>query len=174
MNKHYQPRPGDIGLTRITGVGGKAIKVATWLNGDGWHGVQHAFVVTGGRDELIVEAMPQGAREISNWHHPDHTVYLRCPEEYRKAVAEAAHGFVGVPYGWADYGALALHRFRIPTPRLKRFIERSRSMICSQLADRAAELGGWHLFADGRWHGDVTPGDLLRLYHAQTVSPGLR
>jgi len=176
VNKHYDPRPGDIGITTISGAGGKAIKVATWLNGDGWNSAQHAFVVVEPyRSGMIriVEAMPGGAQHVANWHRDQDTVYLRCPDQYRDAVAQAAHSFVGVPYGWADYAALALHRFRIPTPRLKRFIEQSGSMICSQLCDRAAELGGWHLFADGRWHGDVTPGDLLRLYHAQTVSPGL-
>jgi hypothetical protein len=40
-------------------------------------------------------------------------------------------------------------------------------MICSQLADTAAAEGGWHLFEDGRWPGDVTPGDLYRLYQGQ-------
>jgi len=174
----YEPKPGDIGLTKISGLGGKAIRLGQWLNGDGYEDFEHAFVVTmqatAASREMIVEAMPSGAQFVVNWHNARETVYLRCPEQYRQGVAEAAHDFVDVPYGWADYAALALHRFRIPTPRLKHFIEQSGSMICSQLADRAAELGGWHLFSDKRWHGDVTPGDLVRLYHAQTASPGLR
>lgn len=168
----YQPQPGDIGLTVITGLGGRAVRLGQWLNGDGLSDVQHAFVVVGvfGGVPEIVEAMPGGAQLVRNWHPADRTVYLRCPDEHRRAVADAARSFVGVPYSWADYGALALHRFHIPTPHLRHYIETSGHMICSQLADRAAEKGGWHLFKDGRWHGDVTPNDLNRLYTAQRVA----
>jgi len=171
----YTPQPGDIGLTVITGAGGKAIRLGQWLNGDGFADVEHAFVVAKHRQGLptvpwIVEAMPGGARYVKNWHPADRTVYLRCPDEHRDAVAEAARDMIGVPYSWADYGALALHRFHIPTPHLRHYIETSGHMICSQLADRAAEKGGWRLFADGRWHGDVTPADLNRLYVAQRLA----
>jgi hypothetical protein len=167
----YHPNPGDLGLTRISGAGGAAIRLGQWLNGDGFRNFEHAFVVTDASrtagDEMIVEAMPGGAQHVRNWHKPSETVYLRCPDEFRDAVAAMALRLVGRPYSFADYGALALHRFHIPTPHLKRYIESSGHMICSQLADYAAEKGGWHLFADGRWHGDVTPGDLTRLYLAQ-------
>lgn len=168
----YEPRIGDIGITKISGAGGLAIRAGQWLNGDGFADYEHAFVVTTAegplQDVMIVEAMPGGAVQVRNWH-PD-TMYLRCPDEHREAVADAARELVGVPYSWADYGAIALHRFRIPTPHLKRYIKRSKSMICSQLADHAAMAGGWHLFRDNRWEGDVTPGDLERLYRAQGPS----
>lgn len=166
----YEPRIGDIGLTTISGWGGRAIRFGQWLNGSGWGKVQHAFVVVAaepgtGDEGTIVEAMPGGARMIRNWHPESH--YLVCPDEHRHAVAEAARRCVGVPYSVADYLALALHRIHIRTPRLKRYIESSRSMICSQLADHAAMRGGWHLFKDGRWEGDVTPMDLEVLYVIQ-------
>jgi hypothetical protein len=143
-----EPRIGDIGITKISGVGGLAIRAGQWLNGDGFADYEHAFVIVAlepgtGDVGTIVEAMPGGAVQVRNWH-PD-TMYLRCPDD----------------------GAIALHRFRIPTPHLKRYIKRSKSMICSQLADHAAMAGGWHLFRDNRWEGDVTPGDLERLYRAQ-------
>jgi hypothetical protein len=164
----YHPSPGDIGITRISGAGGAAVRLGQWLAGDGFRDFEHAFVVTEASPalvgEMIVEAMPNGARHVRNGHKPGETVYLRCPEPYKEAVAAVALRLVGRPYSWADYGALALHHFHVPTPRLNRFIESSGHMICSQLADYAAEKGGWHLFDDGRWHGDVTPGDLTRLY----------
>jgi hypothetical protein len=168
----YRPQPGDIGLTTISGWGGRAIRLGQWLNGDGFGEYAHAFVVSEYRKGLadipwIVEAMPGGAKHVKNWHPADSTVYLRCPDVYREAVASAARGYVGVPYSVADYVALAAHRFHIPTPRLRRYIRDSGHMICSQLADRAAADGGWHLFEDGRWEGHVTPGDLARLYVAQ-------
>jgi hypothetical protein len=168
----YSPRPGDIGITKISGWGGKAIRLAQALNGDGFADYEHAYVVTESgrkfRDEMIVEAMPGGARHIENWH-PD-TRWLICPDEYRQAVAQCAMGYVGVPYSVADYGAIALHRFHVPTPHLRRYIETSKHMICSQLADAAADNGGWHLFNDHRWPGDVTPGDLDLLWLANKAA----
>lgn len=180
----YVPKMGDIGLVTMRGWVGTAIRIGQWLNGDGFANYQHAFVHVGSMpagDEtetvpFVVEAMPGGAllTPVSYYDrqvrvHGEPVLWLRCPDEYRNAVAAAAKGFVGVGYSAADYFALALHRFRIPTPRLKRYIESSGRMICSQLADRAAELGGWHIFDDGRWHGDVTPGDLYRVAIRQAV-----
>lgn len=160
----YKPNPGDIGLTQISDWGGRAIRIGQWLNGDGWENYQHAFMVTKKASlyqaETIIEAMPGGAQVVTNWHNPQTTFWLRCPANLRDAVADAALQYEGVPYGWLDYSALALHRFHIPAPHLRNFIEDSGSMICSQLVDRAARDGGWHLFDDGRWEGYVTPLDL--------------
>lgn len=167
----YQPKPGDIGLTTISGWGGKAIRFGQWLNGGGWADVQHAFVVVEAaskfRDEMIVEAMPGGADHTTNWHPKKTTHYLRCPEGFRTAVVRAALEYVDVPYSVADYFSLAAHRLHIPAPHLRAYIKSSKHMICSQLADAAADNGGWHLYADGRWPGDVTPLDLERLYAQQ-------
>lgn len=164
----YVPKPGDIGLTQISGAGGKLIRLGQWLLGEGWEDYQHAFVVTeytsGSPTPWIVEAMPGGAQHVRNWHDPARTRWLVCPEEHREAVAAAARGFVKVPYSVADYFALAAHRFHIPAPHLERYIRDSGHMICSQLVDRAAAEGGWHLFDDGRWDGYVTPLSLNRLW----------
>jgi hypothetical protein len=167
----YRPQSGDIGLVRMNGMVGPLIRIGQWLNGDGFHDLEHAFVHVGNGD--IIEAMPGGALLSPLSRYDGQSVlWLKCPREHGAAVADAARTFgpqfdangdlvrKGVPYSAADYGALALHRFHIHTPLLKRYVERSKSMICSQLADRAAELGGWHIFDDGRWAGDVTPGDL--------------
>lgn len=159
----YDPRPGDIGLCKITGAGGRAIRFAQWLNGDGYADYEHAFVVVG--DGKIVEAMPGGAVHVENWH--EDAKYLRCPENARGAVAAAAIGLVGVPYSFADYASITAHRLHIPFPLLRRYVAASRHMICSQLADYAAEYGGWKIFDDGRWPGDVTPGDLYKEYKKQ-------
>jgi len=169
----YRPQPGDIGLTVITGWG-RLIRLGQWLNGDGFADYEHAFVVTEYRQGFkdtpwIVEAMPGGAQHVRNWHSADRTVYLRCPEQYRAAVAASARGFVGVPYSVADYFALAAVRLHIPAPHLRRYVRDSGHMICSQLADTSAAEGGWHLFEDGRWPGDVTPGDLYGLYQSQRI-----
>lgn len=171
----YQPRPGDIGLTQISGWGGKAIRLGQWFNGEGFADYQHAFVFIGRLDGLvgddwIVEAMPEGARMVQNWHDARRARWLICPDEYREAVAASARGFMGVPYSVADYFALAAHRLHIPAPHLKKFITQQHSMICSQLVDAAAMEGNWHLFSDDRWPGYVTPLSLNKLW--LTLGPG--
>lgn len=171
MDSSYQPQPGDIGIVRMTGVGGALIRVGQWLNGDGFADFEHAFVVVSSTE--IVEAMPGGALLSPLAHYDDvHPVFLHCPDANREAVARAAQSLIGTPYSIADYFALAAHRFHIPAPHLRTYIETSGHMICSQLADRAAAMGGWHLFSDGRWPGYVTPGDLYGLYDVQESKAG--
>jgi hypothetical protein len=168
----YQPRIGDIGITRISGWGGAAIRAAQWADGCGFADYEHAFVVTEVMADgtvWIVEAMPDGARHVPNWHQPSETVYLRCPDQFRASVADAAISIAlkHTPYSFLDYGAQAAHRFHLPVPHLKDYIQSSGHLICSQLADRAALLGGWHLFQDDRWEGYVPPCDLYKLYRVQ-------
>jgi hypothetical protein len=171
----YQPQPGDIGLVTMPGFVGRLIRLGQWLNGDGFSNYQHAYVVAGLSDEdrrkgerMIVEAMPGGAllSPLSRYDSLG-AVYLRCPDGLRSAVAAVAESLVGTPYSPLDYLSLAAHRFHIPAPHLRAYIRSSGHMICSQLADSAADDGGWHLFDDGRWEGDVTPLDLYRLYERQ-------
>ncbi len=164
----YQPKPGEIGLTQISGGVGKAIRFGQWLNGDGFADFEHAFVYVGGGE--IVEAMPGGAQRVPNWHDPARTRWLICPDSRRQRVAWGAVDLVGTPYSFADYGYLAARRFRIPAPHLRRHIADGGHLICSQLADAVADQAGWHLFADGRWPGDVTPGDLNRLWESLPAS----
>jgi hypothetical protein len=157
---------------------GKLIKLGQYLAGDGWSEYQHAFICAGwlgvadGKPDMrIVEAMPGGALNSSlTRYRADHVVWLRCPPAYRADVAEAAMSFVGTPYSFIDYDALALHRFHIPAPHLRRYIQSWGHLICSQLVDAAALTGGWHLFDDGRWPGYVTPNDLGKV--AALQKPG--
>lgn len=153
------PEAGDIGVTQITGDVGLLIRLGQWLNGDGFANYEHAFVYVG--DNHIIEAEPGGARAAGLAEYDARTIiWLRCPEQYRAAVAASAIKLIGTPYSAADYFALALHRLRIPAPGLRRYVQSSGHLICSQLADRAALLGGWNIFDDDRWPGYVTPADL--------------
>lgn len=163
----YQPNPGDIFLVPMPGIGGQLIRLGQLAAGDGWTKYQHAGVVVGvdpfKSDEGMrtIEAYPGGAilGRLDRFD-PDEIVWLRCPPGYRITVANAALGFRGIGYSGLDYPALGLHRFHIPAPHLKSFIESRGHMICSQLADASAAKGGWHIFDDGRWPGFVTPNDL--------------
>lgn len=161
-----EPGLGYIGLTAISGGVGRAIRFGQWMNGDGWSDYQHAFVHVG--NGKIVEAEPGGAIESYVSRYAEETVrWLRCPEVLGPGVADAARSLLGTPYSFLDYGAIALHRLHVPAPHLKAYVQSSRHLICSQLCDEAAMLGGWHLFRDRRWPGFVTPGSLYRLYLLQ-------
>lgn len=154
-----EPQPGDIGLTTITGPVGRLIKVGQWLNGDGFGPYQHAFIVLPG--DRLIEAMPGGAivDELSKYN--DREVLYVSPADLtpaqRKAIGDCALKYQDVPYSFLDYLALALRRFHIRLPGLRKFISTTGHMICSQLTDRAYLDAGQHIFGDGRWEGYVTP-----------------
>lgn len=162
----YAPQSGDIGLTQIHGKVGLGIRLGQWLIGEGFADYEHAFVYVGGG--RIVEAEPGGARQsLLDRYDSDTVEWLRCPAGLRAAMATAALGYLGTPYSFLDYAAIALHRVRIPAPGLKRYIASTGHQICSQLADQAAADADWRLFADGRWPGYVTPASLRRLVEQQ-------
>ncbi|MFE1764099.1 hypothetical protein ACWDBF_02150 [Streptomyces angustmyceticus] len=163
--KHTHPLPGDIGLTRISGVTGTLIRVGQWINKDGFADYEHAFLVLPG--DRLLEAEPGGARITPLAAYADADVLYVCPEHLterqRTDICAAATRYVGVPYSFLDYLAIATHRFRLPVPGLRRYVASTRHMICSQLVDQCYLDGGVHLFADGRWPGYVTPMALYRL-----------
>lgn len=170
---NYQPRPGDFGLTQIHGRVGLLIKLGIWLNSDGFHDYQHAFVHIG--DGAVIEAMPGGAvRAALDKYAPEKVAWYRCPSENSAAICDEAHKLIGTPYSFMDYFALAALRLRLPraSKALRRYVADSGHLICSALVDRAFERGGVNLFTDGRLHGDVTPGDLWRLVQEQRKESG--
>lgn len=179
-----QPQNGWIGLTRIPGGAGSLIRALQFLNGDGFSEYEHAFMVSSvgdlfptgvpggaGRGTVwVVEAEPGGAVQRPLHYDPASIAWIRPPDEQtgllaaREAV-KLADRHIG--YSFLDYEALALHKFHIPAPGLRSFIEDSGHMICSQLVDHAAMMAGWNLFSDGRWEGYVTPGALWKIAEEQ-------
>lgn len=158
-------RPGDFCVEHMPGTPGRLIRLGQWLAGDGFADYEHAAVcvriATDGRP-IVVQAEPGGAhigfaRRDALWSD------LPLTETQRKAIVRAASGYIGTPYSWLDYVAIAAHRFRIPTPGLRRYIAATGHMICSQLVAQCYDDAGVHLFTDGRWPGSVTPADLYHL-----------
>ena len=159
-------RPGDFGLVRIEGGVGRAVRVGQMLLGDGFADFEHAFVYVG--DGRIVEAQPGGARETGLADYEGRPIVwstgkVPVTDEQRAAIVAAAYSCRGVPYSFADYVSLTLARFHVRVPFVRRFVADTGHMICSQLVDQCYQDAGVHLFADRRWPGDVTPGDLYRL-----------
>jgi hypothetical protein len=172
-------------LTRSPSRVSRLITAALGLTGDGTRYSHAALVVDGG---YVVEALPGGARltpliryvgrggnvavcdapvqtaivdavvagQINPWEATDHEDTIRA------RVAAAGRALVGTPYSFLDYLSVALLHLGIRPAWLLRAVETRRHMICSQLVDTAYEAAGLHLFADGRFPGDVTPGDLDR------------
>lgn len=157
------PLPGDFGLCRISGPVGILIRVGQWLNGSGFADYEHAFIYTGaGR---IIEAAPGGALETDLAEYADRPIVwstdrLPLTGEQRTTIVAAARSYIGVPYSFADYLSVALARFHLRLPFVRRYVASTGHMICSQLVDQCYQDAGVHLFADGRWPGDVTPADL--------------
>lgn len=155
------PRPGDFGLVRINGAVGLLIRIGQWLNGSGYRNYEHAFVVM--PNNTLVEAEPGGARMAGDDEYAgSNVVYSSWPltDEQRAKIVWTAHELLTTPYSALDYVALALHRLHIPAPWLRRYIESSKHLICSQLVDACYQAAGLQMFTDGRWSGYITPGDL--------------
>jgi uncharacterized protein YycO len=163
-------QPGDFAAVRTSGRVGALIRLGEALNGDGFGDYEHALIYIGNGE--IVEAEPGGARRrvrgVQSGDLWSTGLWNLSPQTCNRICA-AARGYIGTPYGWADYLALAAHRLRIPWPGLRDFIQDSRTMICSQLVDAAWEAAGVHLFADGRWNGYVTPAALANLIRARML-----
>jgi len=139
----------------------------------------------------LVQAMPSGAEEIDmrqDKHWTAQHIYVRpayghgAPDAYEavrtqaERVAHHARRYVGTPYGFLTYAALAAD-FLIPNGpagmRLegriaRRIIDRG-EMICSQLVDQSLTDAGFHVFDDGRLPQDVVPAELFR---ALITAPG--
>ena len=158
------PQPGDFAVVSAGGIAGPLISFGEWLNGDGFGEWEHAFLYVGGGD--IIQAEPGGASERPLTGHA-HTLWssdaIPLTDPQRHAICAAAEGYLGIPYSFLDYAALAAHRLHLDVPGLRAYISDTGHMICSQLVDQCYADAGVHLFADGRWPGYVTPASLASL-----------
>lgn len=172
------PQPGDFACVHTRGNTGVLITIGEFLNGTpdtSWY--DHACIYVGSADAqapygYVMGAQPGGARldplrqaqysgKDADWLWSSGKIKLTDPQ--RKGIVASALACKGIPYSAADYFALAAHRFHIPVPALKAYIQNSKHLICSQLVDFCYLNNNVHLFNDGRWEGDVTPADLAGL-----------
>lgn len=169
-------RPGDYFLTQIGGPVGLAIRVAQGLCGD-WSRYTHAGVILD--DGTIIAAQPGGARiePLSSIASKKHLALGQMPLTMaeRAEVVAVARSFEGVPYSFLNYLSLTLVTLGIRPKWLLRYVAGTGHVICSQLVDKVyplATYGRVNLFDDGRFAGDVTPGDLAHVGLIQHVGTG--
>lgn len=125
----------------------------------------------------LVQAMPRGAEEIEMTparHWTAEYVYIRPAYDLEPygldhwnqslEVARFARRYVGTPYNFLTYGALAASALHLPISRhlLRKWISTRHDMMCSQLADQALADADFHVFDDGRLPQDVVPAELFR------------
>lgn len=171
-------RPGSFFLTQIGGRTGWWIALGQTLAGSPSR-YSHAGVILGA-DGTCLEAEPGGARlanlseyagrpllisdgpvqsAIASLHAAGWSTSVDEARLRGMVVAEACK-LRGTPYSFLDYVALALLHLRLPSKRLRAYVESSGHLICSALADRVYQRAGIQLFTDGRLPGDVMPSDL--------------
>jgi len=152
---------GDYGLSKTKGLLGFLISFGQLTIGDASR-YQHAFVVVDVENDLVIEARPGGAgyQKLSTYEGRAAYSHIPLTDIQRERIVAAAKTCIGVKYNWLDYLALALLHLGIRPKWLTKFVSRKDRMICSQLVDEVYYRARIHLFTDGRFPQDVTPGDL--------------
>lgn len=181
-----RPRPGDFVCVPVSWPVGLGISVGQWLDGDRFTFYDHTEVYIGKADAAgpfgyTVSTYPSGpgkrALPCNAWELPGSlwsSGLIDLTGTQRTGITAWAAGHQGIGYSFADYGALVLHAAGVEAAWLRRYIDSTSHMICSQFCDAAYRLNGVNLFDDGRWEGYVKPGDLAGLLQNLLVTSGPR
>jgi hypothetical protein len=160
------PRPGDFAVVDTGERTSRLIRLGKVLSRGGFTMFDHAVICSRVRRDgtvYIVEATPGGAKE-NVWHYDDHDHLWSTGLVKTSAKAgKAALAYVGTPFTWRDYVAMAAHAWHLWVPGHRHYVASTRHLMSSQLIDRAEFDAGVHLFADRRWPGYVRPSDLAEL-----------
>jgi hypothetical protein len=177
LTEPWTPIPGDIGFYTIAGRVGGWVNLGQAIIRDACV-FTHTYLVVA--PDLCIEAMPGGARwgNVHDRLGPGHA-YARLPltDEQRAALLPEAEklryarGGRGIGYSFLDYAALGLWHWKVRAPWLRRRIQDSGHMVCSQMTDYLLCKVGFHLFDDGRLPQDVTPGSIYYATDPRVIKP---
>jgi hypothetical protein len=160
-----RPRAGDFAVVDTGTRASRPVRLAKWLSRGGFMMFDHAVICSRvSRGTIyVVEAMPSGAKE-NVWRYDDHDhLWSTGLVKTSTKAGKAALVYVGRPYSWLDYAAIAMHASHLWVPGLRHYLRSTRHLIGSQLVDRAQRDAGVHLFTDRRRAGYVRPSDLAEL-----------
>ena len=120
----------------------------------------HVRFITSETGETVEASFVHDVAERGHVQVGDVILSPPLTDEQRRLATEAALTMIGTKYGFLDLLALGLAALGIKAKWLRKWVGRERRLICSQLADLAWTIGGFHAFTDGRLPQDVNPGDL--------------
>lgn len=160
--------PGDVGFSTIKGWTGVIPNIGQAILNDGCR-YSHVYIHIGGGRTL--EAMPGGARIVlGGATRPGPWFRLPLTAKQQLMIPHNGEALEGLPYSYMNYPALAWHEFEwVGHNLLRSYVSNSHRMICSQLVDHLLWSVDYHVFNDGRWPQDVTPGDLWYACEEQGV-----
>lgn len=158
------PKPGDFALVRKRDRIGLLLWLAQFADGSEPEDDQYHHVIMYIGDNEIVEAEPGGARKASlDEYNPSDlewsTGLIDLTPAQRSTICAYAESFVGTPYGWKVYLALAAFRFHIRPSWVINTLSSNSEMICSQLADECYRMAGYRMFPKDL-PGSTTPAKL--------------
>jgi hypothetical protein len=162
------PEIGDVGLVKVQGFVGKLIGACEFLNGTKHKNTkyQHSFLYLG--NGMVLEGQPGGAvlTRFDQRYAGESVVWVRVADlsdDQKNRLIQEAGKLVGVPYSFLDYSAMLVHRLHLPVPGLRRYVNSTDHMICSQIIAEVYRRIAVPLFS-GRWPGYVTPADFYEKY----------
>jgi len=151
----YEPRPGDYGVVKTSGLVGRLIRVGTSSR---WN---HAVIYVG--DGKIVEANPTGVAlsdvseyPIIAWNQHEGSL----DQTKRDQIVAYAKTLVGKPYGFFDIAVIFFRilGLRLPPQKLWNSLAKRMGYICSELVAECYAKAEFEL--SHKPNNLVTPGDL--------------
>lgn len=151
----YEPRPGDFGVIKSTGIAARAIQIGTVSR---WN---HAFIYIG--NGKIIEAIPSKGLIVSDASKYDRIAWSQhtiLTDAQREIIVEKAKSLLGKPYGFLDILVLSLRILGLKILKGK-FVEKlaiRQGIICSELEAICYSAAGIQLVDKPEYL--TTPGDL--------------
>jgi len=154
MANKYEPRPGDYGVVKTSGIVGRLIRVGTLSR---WN---HAVVCVA--PGVLVEANPTGVAisPINKYPIIAWNQHESITDEQRQKIVDHATSLIGKPYGFFDILVIFLRilGLRLPPQKLWNKLAVRMGYICSELVAECYLSAGFELI--NRSPNLVTPGDL--------------
>jgi cell wall-associated NlpC family hydrolase len=151
----YEPRIGDFGVIRSTGLAARAIQLGTISR---WN---HAFIYIG--EGKIIEATPSKGliiSDVSKYKNIAWNKHQELTDAQRQKIVDKARSFLGTTYGFLDILVLALRilGLKILSGTFVEKLAVRQGIICSELEAICYAEAGIQLVNKPEYL--VTPGDL--------------